>query len=109
MMTEVMKRRIKRDWKRPTFLLIDGGKGQVSVVLKAIKGTEFESIPVIGIFKPNDFFLRRIDNKWKVIKPHKDNTGYLHLRELRDEAHRFAKGYHKFLRRKPESKRFLPI
>jgi excinuclease ABC subunit C len=100
MMTEVLSRRIKKDWNRPDILLIDGGRGQVSVVLKAIKGSEFENIPVVGIFKPNDFFLRRSNDRWKVIKPLKDNSGYLHLRELRDEAHRFAKGYHKMLRRK---------
>ncbi|WKZ30542.1 MAG: GIY-YIG nuclease family protein [Candidatus Dojkabacteria bacterium] len=100
MMTEVLSRRVKKDWNRPDILLIDGGRGQVSVVLKAIKGTPFEDIPVVGIFKPNDFFLRRINNRWRIIKPLKDNSGYLHLRELRDEAHRFAKGYHKMLRRK---------
>jgi excinuclease ABC subunit C len=99
MMTEVMKRRSKNDWPRPDLFLIDGGKGQVSVVLKVLEQTEFKDIPVAGIFKPNDFFLVRRNGKWKVIKPHKDNAGYLHLRELRDEAHRFAKGYHKKLRR----------
>jgi len=107
MMTEVMKRRVKRDWNKPDILLIDGGKGQVSVVLQAIEGTDFESIPVVGIFKPNDFFLRRINGKWKVIKPLKSNGGYQHLRELRDEAHRFAKGYHKYLRNKDSKDRLF--
>lgn len=99
MMTEVLRRRLRNDWTRPDILLIDGGKGQVGVVLKVVEGTEFETIPVIGIFKPNDFFIRRMNDKWKVTKAHKDNVGYLHLRELRDEAHRFVKGYHKKLRR----------
>jgi len=98
MMTEIMKRRIKHDWKKPDIFLIDGGKGQVSVVLQSIKDTPFEVIPIVGIFKPNDFFMRKINDKWRVIKALKSNGGYQHLRELRDEAHRFAKGYHKVLR-----------
>lgn len=95
MMHEILSRRIKRAWRLPEILLIDGGKGQVGYVLKAIKGTPFETIPVIGIFKPNDFFIRNIGGKWKITKVEKNNIGYLHLRELRDEAHRFANKYRK--------------
>lgn len=95
MMREILSRRIKRAWRLPELLLIDGGKGQVGYVLEAIKGTPFESVPVVGIFKPNDFFIRRIAGKWKITKVEKNNIGYLHLRELRDEAHRFANKYRK--------------
>ena len=97
MMKEVLSRRIKRDWTKPDILLLDGGKGQIGAVLDAIKGTPYEEIPVIGIFKPNDFFIRKVGEKWKVIKVEKSNIGYLHLRELRDEAHRFANRYRKKL------------
>ncbi len=97
MMKEILSRRIKNGWRLPEILLIDGGKGQVGSVLQAIEGTAFEHIPVIGIFKPNDYFLRKIDGKWKVTKVEKNNIGYLHLRELRDEAHRFANKYRKKL------------
>ena len=97
MMKEVLSRRIKNGWRFPDILLIDGGKGQVGAVLDAVVGTPFENIPVIGMFKPNDFFIRRIDGKWKVTKVEKNNIGYLHLRELRDEAHRFANKYRKKL------------
>ncbi len=100
MMKEILSRRIKNEWRLPDILLIDGGKGQVSSVLEAIKGTAFEKIPVIGIFKPNDYFIRRIDGKWKITKAQKNNVGYLHLRELRDEAHRFANRYRKTLVKK---------
>lgn len=100
MMKEVLSRRVKRDWPLPDVLLIDGGKGQVGYVLEAIKGTPFENIPVVGIFKPNDYFIRRIEGKWKVTKVERRNVGYLHLRELRDEAHRFANKYRKVLIKK---------
>ena len=114
MMAEVIKRRIKKDWPKPNIMLIDGGKGQVSSVLRAIQGTEFEDVLVVGIFKPNDFFVVNLENfkkatgkklagtglatGWQVIVPKKRNLGWEHLRELRDEAHRTAKGYHKKLR-----------
>ena len=100
MMKEILSRRIKHDWPRPDILLIDGGKGQVSAVTDALKGTTFEDIPIIGIFKPNDHFIRRIKGRWKITKVEKNNLGYLHLRELRDEAHRFANKYRKTLIRK---------
>ncbi|PJA15020.1 hypothetical protein COX64_01365 [Candidatus Dojkabacteria bacterium CG_4_10_14_0_2_um_filter_Dojkabacteria_WS6_41_15] len=97
MMQEILGRRIKQGWRLPDILLLDGGKGQVSAVMKAVVGTPFERIPLIGIFKPNDFFIRNVDGKWKVTKVEKNNLGYLHLRELRDEAHRFANKYRKKL------------
>jgi len=97
MMKEILSRRIKQGWRLPDILLLDGGKGQVSAVIKSVVGTPFERIPLIGIFKPNDFFIRNVDGKWKVTKVEKNNLGYLHLRELRDEAHRFANKYRKKL------------
>lgn len=95
MMKEILGRRIKRAWRLPDLLLIDGGKGQIGAVLDAVKGTPFEKVPIVGIFKPNDFFLKKVDGKWRVTKVEKSNIGYLHLRELRDEAHRFANKYRK--------------
>ncbi len=108
--------KLPKAWPKPDILLIDGGKGQVSSVLKAIQGTPLEDVLVVGIFKPNDLFVINIENYkkvtgkdlhsgtslatgWYIIRPNKDvELGYEHLRELRDEAHRFAKKYHKKLR-----------
>jgi len=103
MMKEILSRRVKNGWRLPDLLLIDGGKGQVGAVLKAVEETPFEQIPVVGIFKPNDFFVRRVGAKWKTIKVDKNNIGYLHLRELRDEAHRFANKYRKKVMRHDQS------
>ena len=116
MLAEVIKRRMRKKGKMPDLLLIDGGKGQVSSVLKATKGTPFEHILTVGIFKPHDFFVINTENykkatgkdiqsataiatNWYIMRP-KKSLGYEHLRELRDEAHRFAKNYHKKLRDK---------
>lgn len=98
MMKEVLTRRSKREWPLPHLLLIDGGKGQVNIVLKAIERTSLEFTPVVGIFKPNDYFVTKINDSWRQIRVDKTNLGFQHLRELRDEAHRFAKKYHTLLR-----------
>lgn len=131
MMAEIFNRRIHRDWTIPNLIMVDGGKGQVSAVLKLFKPSrQWQKIPIIGIFKPHDQFVMhnsqtsnlqttnshqgghsklhskdretrhfcRKDGDWYIISPSNRDTGYQHLRALRDEAHRFAKGYHKKLR-----------
>ena len=117
MLAEVLKRRAKKDWPKPDILLIDGGRGQVSSVLKALKGTKLENTLVVGIFKPHDYLIINVENYkavvgkslesatalatgWYVVRPKRELLGYQHLRQLRDEAHRFAKNYHKHLRNK---------
>jgi len=97
MMKEVLERRIKNNWPLPDILLLDGGKGQIISVIKAVRNTPFETVPIIGIFKPNDYFIRKVNDKWKITKVERQNIGFLHLRELRDEAHRFANQYRKKL------------
>lgn len=117
MMYEVLSRRVFKDWVVPEMLLIDGGKGQVSSVEKVFnklsssgnktkKETltinkileKWKDVIIVGIFKPHDYFVFRKVGRWNVMRPQKNNSGYLHLRNLRDEAHRFAKKYHKGLR-----------
>jgi len=103
MMYEIIVRRVKHSWPVPDILLIDGGRGQVSTVLIALakipRKDDFQKTFVVGIFKPNDRLVYRNETtkRWRVITP-KDCLGYQHLRELRDEAHRFAKKYHTKLR-----------
>jgi excinuclease UvrABC nuclease subunit len=87
--------------------LIDGGKGQVSSVKKAVSenleksvSPKWKNVLVLGIFKPHDYLILERDKEYQIKRPDKNNLGYLHLVELRDEAHRFAKEYHKKLRRK---------
>lgn len=106
MLSEVLSRRLYSDWKVPDVILIDGGRGQVGTIIRLVnqlilkdsKLSKFKSVLVAGIFKPNDYLLINLENKWKVIRPAKNDEGYKHLIELRDEAHRFAKSYHKKLR-----------
>jgi len=117
MMYEILLRRVFKDWSIPELILIDGGKGQVSSVERVFsklacnenktkKATvtnnkmleKWKDVKIVGIFKPHDYFVFRGKNKWVIMRPRRNNKGYLHLRGLRDEAHRFAKKYHKGLR-----------
>jgi excinuclease ABC subunit C len=109
MMREVMKRRfsgsLAQDTKRnirPDLLLIDGGKGQLNAVYEVLDKLRL-SIPVIGIAKGVDryagketFFQR---GKAPIsLDVYKDVLFF--LQKLRDEAHRFAIGFHRHKRKK---------
>ncbi|GAB4537130.1 MAG: excinuclease ABC subunit UvrC [Thermodesulfovibrionia bacterium] len=86
----------------PNLLLIDGGKGQLDSVMKAIAPFKLP-IEIAAIAKARDEHpLDRIylpDKKEPIIlEQHLPST--ILLQRIRDEAHRFAIGYHKKLRKK---------
>lgn len=101
MMKEVMARRLNHaDWHRPDLILVDGGWGQINAVREILSEKKIK-IPILGIAKGFDRKQDRLiaDPKnpelVRVAELHKDI-----LLRVRDEAHRFAIGYHKLLRRK---------
>jgi excinuclease ABC subunit C len=101
MLYEAVIRRLNhRDWKLPELILVDGGKGQVRAVRKALttKGLHHR-ILVVGLTKK---FEEIIVQKFKFHKIHlkKSSPVLLFLMEIRDEAHRFARNYHLLLRKK---------
>ncbi|WP_375208215.1 excinuclease ABC subunit UvrC [Hyphococcus sp.] len=124
MMREVITRRFARLMKeenaeRPDLVIIDGGKGQLSVVLDALKeigvDPEAEGITIIGVAKgrrENEEGAKRIDRTMgatgeQVVMPGKEpftlpprDPGLFVLQRLRDEAHRFAIGAHRAKRKK---------
>ena len=103
MMREVMTRRFasfsdQAPEKRPDLLLIDGGKGQLSTVLDALKSVGADTIPVVAIAKGPD----RNAGRETFFQPNKSPITLAHdhpllyfLQRLRDEAHRFAIGTHR--------------
>ncbi len=95
-MNEVARRRIKhlKDWGKPDLIIVDGGKGQLSVFLKHFKSA---SIPVIGLAKKNETLIFpsvkfKSNTFVEYIMP-KGNALNL-VQRLRNEAHRFAQRYH---------------
>ena len=107
---ESMKQVISRRYKRvidenlsfPDLIIIDGGKGQLSSACEALKELNiYNKTNIIGLAKkleevyfPNDSMPILLNKKSYYLKI---------LQQIRNEAHRFAKNYHKDLR----SKNFL--
>lgn len=97
MLSEVLKRRLKHsEWQMPDLIVIDGGKGQVSSVLKVLSELNVQ-IPLIGLAKREETIITSGLNE---IKLPKDSKALLLIIKVRDEAHRFAITYHKKLRSK---------
>ena len=99
-MYEVIQRRLNhaKDWPLPDVILLDGGKGQMSAVMKAMSEAQ-ETTNVFGMVK-NDHHRTRglIDNEGNEIdlESHKKVLNFLTF--LQDEVHRFAITYHRQLR-----------
>jgi excinuclease ABC subunit C len=105
MLAEVLKRRFKRadaasgSWAlKPDLVLIDGGKGQLSAAVKAMREMGAESIPAAGLAKENEELF--IPGRAKPIVLPPSSPGLQLLQRLRDEAHRFALGYHHRIRKR---------
>ncbi|MBL8555895.1 MAG: excinuclease ABC subunit UvrC [Phenylobacterium sp.] len=112
MMKEVLRRRFGRlvkeeeegiaaDGKgavRPDLVLIDGGMGQVGVVMEIMADLGVDDIPVVGVAKgpDRDAGLERFyipGKPYFMLEPKSPVLYY--LQRLRDEAHRFAIGTHR--------------
>ena len=94
MMKEVLLRRFRNDWPKPDLILVDGGKGQVSAALEILKTYDL-NIPVVGLAKGPD---RKKDEIVTSSTLPRREIGM--FKQVRDEAHRFAKGYYNKLHRK---------
>ena len=112
MMYEVLQRRFRRGLSEisdptvahgkfselPDLLVIDGGKGQLNVALAVLSELAIDGIEAIGLAKrKEEIHLPRSDAPC-TLPP--DNPALLLLRQIRDEAHRFAVTYHRRLRSK---------
>lgn len=97
MLAEVVQRRLKHsEWHWPDLILVDGGKGQVSAVKKALKKSDF-SIPVLGLAKRLEEIVLPAGEKFLTYRLSPDSPPLQLLKRVRDEAHRFATTYHKKL------------
>jgi excinuclease ABC subunit C len=90
----------------PQLLLVDGGKGQLGVAVRVLEelGLE-EEIPVASLAKQFEEVYRP-GRPEPMRVPRGSDALYL-LQRIRDEAHRFAIGYHRELRGKRMTKSVL--
>lgn len=99
MLKEVFFRRFKhREWEMPDLMVVDGGRGQLNILLEVQQSLKLQ-IPSIGLAKKYE----EIHTPVSIIRLPADNPSLLILKKIRDESHRFAKKYHHLLR----SKKFL--
>ena len=97
MMQEILTRRINRaDWPKPSLVIIDGGKGQVSSIKEIFNLLDYD-VPLIGLAKKEETIITPDFNQIKLAS---NSKALLFIMRIRDEAHRFAINYHKKLRSK---------
>jgi excinuclease ABC subunit C len=101
MMQEVLFRRFNNDWPKPDLILLDGGQGHLNMgeaVLRSLKS----DIPLVAVAKgPTRKNNEIILGKYKPAEEIKTilNNGNL-VKQIMDEAHRFAIAFHRKIRRK---------
>ncbi len=82
----------------PTLVVIDGGKGQLASALEAVRESGVEMPPMIGLAKrEEEIFLPGEAGPYVLSRR---SEALRMLQRLRDEAHRFAVGYHRTIRTK---------
>ncbi len=102
MMREVVGRyfyRIKKEATLPPDLLvIDGGKGQLSSVIKELASLGFDKQPVVSLAKRlEEVFVPGASDSITISR---SSPALMLLKQLRDEAHRFAVSYNRKVRSK---------
>ena len=119
-MEEVLRRRFSNyvadrdrppeEWGKfaypPQLLLVDGGKGQLSVAVKVLKELGLtDEIPVASLAKQfEEVFIP--GRPQSIMLPRQSEALYM-LQRIRDESHRFAITYHRQLRDKRMRKSVL--
>ena len=99
---EVVSRRFRRLQQAgeslPDLLLIDGGKGQLSSALEAMKAIEVTPPFTISLAKRKEEVYVPGEPEPRRLSKH--SYALRLLQYVRDESHRFAQNYHQILRRK---------
>ena len=111
---EALTRRLKRYVEqngesfieKPNLLVIDGGKGQLSSCYSILEKFGLENqIEIIGLAKKlEEVFVPNSSNPI-ILKP--ASVELRLLQRIRDEAHRFAITYHRYIRTKKQTKSIL--
>jgi excinuclease ABC subunit C len=128
-MQETIARRFSqkniRKWPLPDLIIIDGGKGQLSSAIDALKTQSIKGVPIVGLAKRQEEVILNYDGsniklnqtqlkKLKGLASHSNlytvlslplNSNIVKLlQRIRDESHRFAVSYHSTLRKKRQTK-----
>jgi excinuclease ABC subunit C len=99
---EVVARRYRRvlreGGRKPDLIVVDGGLGQLHAAARELEALGLGNLPVISLAKEREEIYRLGTSEPLVLDK---NSGALRLlQRIRDEAHRFAHGYHELLLRR---------
>lgn len=105
-MQEVLKRRYspermndERFGSKPDLLILDGGKPQLTAALEIFRELGIDDIPVVGLAKRDEELFVPWQDSGPIVLPSGSASLYL-VKQVRDEAHRFAITFHRQLRGK---------
>lgn len=84
---------------KPDLLIVDGGKPQLSAAIAQLKELGLSDIAVAGLAKADEELFVPWSEEGPVVLPSGSASLYL-VKQVRDEAHRFAITYHRELRKK---------
>lgn len=79
----------------PDLIIVDGGKGQLSSACRELQQLGLHEVPIIGLAKEFEEIHRPGRAQPLILPP--DSGALMLLQRIRDEAHRFANGYHQLL------------
>ncbi|TDU69293.1 excinuclease ABC subunit C [Prosthecobacter fusiformis] len=79
----------------PDLVIVDGGKGQLGMAMKELQRLGLSDLPIIGLAKEREEIYRPNEPD-PLVLPHEMGALKL-LQRIRDEAHRWANGYHQLL------------
>ena len=86
----------------PNLVVVDGGKGQLAAAIAAMQAFDLPRVAVISLAKREEEVFVPGQSRPVVLSRH--DPGLQLLQRVRDEAHRFAVGFH---RQRRESRGFL--
>lgn len=96
MMAEVLFRRLRNKWKKPKLILLDGGIGHLNMAKKILKEFKLE-IPLIAVAKGPT--RKKLDLRFSN-KNYENTLDDNLIKQIMDEAHRFAISYHRKIRKR---------
>jgi excinuclease ABC subunit C len=82
----------------PDLIIVDGGKGQLSSACRELQRLGLTDRPIIGLAKEFEEIYR--PGRPLPLRLPEDSGALQLLQRIRDEAHRFANGYHQLLMKK---------
>jgi excinuclease ABC subunit C len=84
-----------RNPQLPDLIIVDGGKGQLSSACAELQRLGLFDVPIIGLAKEFEEIYRPGKSQPMILD--KDSGALKLLQRIRDEAHRWANGYHQLL------------